>query len=220
MADISTGERPPAKVRDEIILEAQRIEERTRDSSKGHHCAAEGWNKRAFRLGLPTAIISAVTSLAVFAQAAKDYWWLGLIAVSLSILVTILTTLTTFLKPNEMQSAHFNAAIAYHKLNGEARMFWSFECWRSNATEEVLTARIMELTERKDKLNQDSPQIPPWAWKDAQQRIEKGETDFAVDRINRSAPTPAIAPAPAPIALPAPDASPAEGSSSPDKPAS
>jgi hypothetical protein len=78
----------------------------------------------------------------------------------------------------------------------------------------------MELTERKDKLNQDSPQIPPWAWKDAQQRIEKGETDFAVDRINRSAPTPAIAPAPAPIALPAPDASPAEGSSSPDKPAS
>jgi len=66
-----------------------------------------------------------VTSLAVFAQAAKDYWWLGLIAVSLSILVTILTTLTTLLKPNEMQSAHFNAAIAYDKLNGEARMFWS-----------------------------------------------------------------------------------------------
>ena len=66
-----------------------------------------------------------MTSLAVFAQAAKDYWWLGLIAVSLSILVTILTTLTTLLKPNEMQSAHFNAAIAYDKLNGEARMFWS-----------------------------------------------------------------------------------------------
>jgi hypothetical protein len=28
MADITTSERPPAKVRDEIILEAQRIEER------------------------------------------------------------------------------------------------------------------------------------------------------------------------------------------------
>ncbi|MHB0767043.1 SLATT domain-containing protein [Bradyrhizobium sp. 1.29L] len=202
MAD--TSERPPSKVRDEIILEAQRIEERTRDSSKGHHCAAEGWNKRAFRLGLPTAIISAVTSLAVFAQAAKDYWWIGLIAITLSITVTILTTLATFLKPEEKQSAHFNAAIAYDKLNGEARMFWSFECWRSNATEEVLTARIMELTERKDKLNQDSPQIPPWAWKEAKARIDKGETDFAVDRVNRNGPTPAIAPAAEPVALSAP----------------
>ncbi|MGY4626814.1 hypothetical protein [Bradyrhizobium sp. USDA 4486] len=58
----------------------------------------------------------------MFAQAAKDYWWIGLIAIALSITVTILTTLATFLKPEEKQSAHFNVAIAYDKLNGEARM--------------------------------------------------------------------------------------------------
>jgi hypothetical protein len=88
-----TKDLPPAKVRDEIILEAQRLEERTRDSSKAHHCAAEGWNKRTFQLAIPTAIISAITSLAVFAQASKDIWWVGIIAAALSVIVTVLTTL-------------------------------------------------------------------------------------------------------------------------------
>lgn len=204
MADIQTKDLPPAKVRDEIILEAQRLEERTRDSSKAHHCAAEGWNKRTFQLGIPTAIISAITSLAVFAQGAKDIWWVGIIAAALSVVVTILTTLNTFLKPNEMESAHFNAAIAYDRLNNEARMFWSIECWRTNATEEGLTARIVELVERKDKLNQDSPQIPPWAWKVARERINNGETDYAVDKVNRTSPTPATLPALERTALPQP----------------
>jgi hypothetical protein len=53
MADVSTSDRPPSKVRDEVILEAQRLEESTRDSSKGHHCAAEGWSKRGHQLGIP-----------------------------------------------------------------------------------------------------------------------------------------------------------------------
>jgi hypothetical protein len=195
MADITTGDRPPFKVRDEIIIEAQRLEERTRDSMKGHHCAAEGWNKRGFQLGIPTAIISAITSLAVFAQASKDIWWIGVIAASLSVVVTILTTLNTFLTPNEKESAHFTAAHAYDRLNNEARIFWSIDCWSANATEELLTARIKELVERKDKLNQDSPQVPPWAWNLAQERIKKGETDFAVDKVNRTAlpaPTPSV----------------------------
>src|ERR1700687_6372936 len=116
MADISTGDRPPSKVRDEVILEAQRLEESTRDSSKGHHCAAEGWSKRGHQLGIPTAIISGITSVAVFAQASKDIWWVGVIAAILSISVTILTTLTTVLKPTEKENAHLTAAHAYNRL--------------------------------------------------------------------------------------------------------
>ncbi|MEH2609606.1 SLATT domain-containing protein [Bradyrhizobium sp. AZCC 1693] len=188
MADVATSDRPPSKVRDEVILEAQRLEERTGDSAKGHHVAAEGWEKRGFRLGLPTALISGVTSLAVFAQASKDIWWVGFIAVGLSILVTILTTLTTFLNPNEKENAHITAAHAYDRLNNDARMFSTIECWRDNATEEALTAKLFELVERRNKLNADSPQIPPWAWAKAQERIKKGETTFAVDKKPESAP--------------------------------
>lgn len=182
MADVLTSDRPPSKVRDEVILEAQRLEERTRDSSKGHHCAAEGWSKRSNQLGIPTAIISGVTSLAVFAQASKDIWWIGIIAAGLSISVTILTTLTTVLKPTEKENAHVTAAHAYDRLNNASRMFWSIECWSANATEESLAAKLNGLVEQKDKLNQDSPQIPPWAWEDAKTRIAKGEATYAVDK--------------------------------------
>jgi Aspartyl protease len=104
-------------------------------------------------------------------------------------------------------------------LNNEARIFWSIDCWSADATEEHLTARVKDLVDRKDKLNSDSPQIPPWARKMAEERIKRGETDFAVDAANRTSSSPTIALAPAPTSLPAPSASPAEGSSSSDKPA-
>jgi hypothetical protein len=197
MADVSTSDRPPSKVRDEVILEAQRLEERTRDTSKGHHCAAEGWSKR----GIPTAIISGVTSLAVFAQASKDIWWIGIIAAGLSISVTILTTLTTVLKPTEKENAHLTAAHAYDRLNNATRMFCSIECWSANSTEESLAAKLNDLVEQKDKLNQDSPQVPPWAWAVAKERIAKGESTYAVDKAKPAAPAaelPPPGPQPAP----------------------
>jgi hypothetical protein len=128
----------------------------------------------------------------------------GALAAVLSVTVTALTTLSTFLKPNEKENAHLTAAHAYDRLNNEARIFWSIECWSTNTTEELLTARLRELVERKDKLNQDSLQVPPWAWAEAQARIKKGEADFAVDKLNRTSTLPAIAPAAEPATLPVP----------------
>ncbi|MGX0961492.1 hypothetical protein AB7M63_001941 [Bradyrhizobium japonicum] len=142
-------------------------------------------------MGIPTAVISGITSLAVFAQASKDIWWVGLIAAVLSITVTILTTLTTVLKPTEKENAHLTAANAYNKLNNATRMFWSIECWTANATEESMAAKLNDLVAQKDNLNQDSPQIPPWAWKEAQIRIAKGEATYAVDKAKPAAPAPA-----------------------------
>jgi len=194
MADISTGDRPPSKVRDEVILEAQRLEESTRDSSKGHHCAAEGWSKRGHQLGIPTAIISGITSVAVFAQASKDIWWVGVIAAILSISVTILTTLTTVLKPTEKENAHLTAAHAYNRLNNATRMFWSIECWSANATEESMAAKLNDLVAQKDNLNQDSPQVPPWAWTMAKERIAKGEATYAVDKAKPPVPAAELPP--------------------------
>jgi hypothetical protein len=87
-----------------------------------HHCAAEGWGKRVFQLGIPAAIISAITSAAIFVDAAKDIWWVG-VAAALSVIATILTTLNTFLNPSEKESAHLTAARAYDRLNNDALMF-------------------------------------------------------------------------------------------------
>ena len=86
------------------------------------------------------------------------------------------------LKPTEKENAHLTAAHAYDRLNNATRMFWSIDCWSANATEESLAAKLNDLVEQKDKLNQDSPQIPPWAWTEAKERIAKGEATYAVDK--------------------------------------
>jgi hypothetical protein len=101
--------------------------------------------------------------------------------------VTVLTTLSTFLSPNEKENAHLTAANAYDRLNNDARMFWAIECWSATSSEEALTAKLTELVERKNKLNSDSPQIPPWAWNLAQERINKGEATYEVDKVAKPA---------------------------------
>src|SRR5689334_13047069 len=108
MANATTGERPESKAHAEIIIEAKRLEETTLYSMKGHHCAARGWSRRHLWLGLPSVIISAIVGAAAFSQAAKDYWWLGLIGGILSTAVSVLVGITTFLNPNDRENAHLS----------------------------------------------------------------------------------------------------------------
>jgi hypothetical protein len=129
-------------------------------------------------------VISAGAGGAAFTQASKEQVWIGLLAGALSLVVAALSAINTFLNPNEKESAHLTAAHAYDKLNNEARLFWSIESWQSN--EEVLTSRLKEMIDRKDKLNSDSPQIPRWAYLEAKKGIAEGEADF---RVDQNAPT-------------------------------
>jgi hypothetical protein len=197
MADQKTGERPASKALDEIIREAKRLEESTLFSMKGHHVAANGWSNRHLWLGMPTVIISALVGAATFSQYAKDYPALGLIAGLLSIIVTVLSGITTFLNPNEKENAHLNAAHGFDKINNDARLFWSVDCWQE-ASDAVLTSQLKELVDRKNELNSSSPQIPDWAYQKAKAGIEAGEADFKVDKTDNQLSSP-----PLPSALPA-----------------
>jgi hypothetical protein len=106
------------------------------------------------------------------------------------------------LKPTEKENAHLTAAHAYNRLNNATRMFWSIECWSANATEESMAAKLNDLVAQKDNLNQDSPQVPPWAWAMAKERIANGEATYAVDKAKPSAPAATSAPTlPAPSVL-------------------
>lgn len=97
------------------------------------------------------------------------------------------------LNPNEQESPHIAAAHAYDRPNNNARMFGTIECWSANAIEEASTSKLFDLVDRKNKLNQDCRQIPPWAWKKAQERIAKDATTY-VDKAKSSAPPAEIPP--------------------------
>ena len=177
----TTDERPVSRAREEIIRESKRLEERTSDSAKGHHCAAEGWTKRHLWLGIPTVVLSTVVGATTFSKYATDYPWLGVVSGILSIVIAVLSGVTTFLNPNERGNGHLTAAHADDKLNNEARIFRTIDCWHEDSTE-ILTAKLRDLVITKDDLNSNSPQIPPWAWRLAKKRIDEGETSYEVDR--------------------------------------
>lgn len=185
MAEQSTGERAPSKTRDEIIREAQRLEESTLYSCKGHHYAARGWKNWHYWLGIPTIAISALVGAAAFSKFSDTYPWLAGIGAALSMVVVVLSGLTTFLNPNEKEKAHLNAAHGYDKLNNDARIFSSIECWREESTD-VLAAQLRELVDRKSKLNETSPQIPDSSYQEARKGIAGGEADFKIDKAAES----------------------------------
>lgn len=182
MAEISTSERPPSQTRDQVIIEAKRLEESTLFSCKGHHQAAQSWKNRHLWLGLPTVIISALVGVAAFTKYADEYPYVGVVGVVFAFVVPVLSGITTFFNPNEKEAAHLAAAHGFDRLNNAARMFWSIDCWAADATDEGLTSQLKLLVAEKDELNKSSPQIPRSAYIKAKKGIEDGEASFKVDR--------------------------------------
>lgn len=202
MVEMTTGERPASKALEEIIREAKRLEESTLYSMKGHHVASNGWSNRNLWLGLPVVIISGLVGATTFSQYAETYPAVKVIAGLLSVAVAVLSGITTFLNPNDKESAHLNAAHGFDKLNNDARLFWSVDCWQE-ALDVVLTSQLKKLVERKNELNSNSPQIPGWAYKKAKAGIEAGEAKFEVDKEKQEpSPAPEIAPPPSPAPAP------------------
>lgn len=172
----TTAEQAPTRSKQEVIKEAQRIEEALLCSSKGHFAAAHYW--RCFNLwtGIPISIISAVAGAAALSELDAS----GLVAGILAIIVAVLTGVGTFLNPNERAAGHLKAGNSYDALMNRVRIFWSIECW-NDVTDEVLTSQLLDYSSQKDALNQSCAQIPDGAYRTAKKGIARGEGSYIVD---------------------------------------
>jgi hypothetical protein len=102
--------------------------------------------------------LSTIVGAATFSQYAKQYPEVAFIAGCVSITVAVLSGVTTFLNPNKREASHLAAAHGFDKINSDARVFWSVECWLE-VSETILTAKLKEFIDRKNELNGKSPQI-------------------------------------------------------------
>jgi hypothetical protein len=98
----------------------------------------------------------------------------------ISTLVAAISAVTTFLNPNGRSSAHLRSGNSYDALQNKTRIFRTIECW-SGDSDAVLTKKLKDLSEEKNKLNRESPQPPKWAYQIAKRGIASGEADYAVD---------------------------------------
>ncbi|MFH1976323.1 MAG: SLATT domain-containing protein [Pseudomonadota bacterium] len=175
---ILTAEQPVSKAKDEIIKEAQRIEESALYSSKGHFAASHFWTNFHLCVGIPMVVLAAIAGSSFISNNNR----LGGV---FSIIIAILSAVMTFLNPNERASTHLNAGNNYDALQNDVRLFRTVECWQGN-TEQILSERLKSLSNQKNHLNQGSPQIPWWAYQIAKRGIQAGEGSYSIDKSNKA----------------------------------
>lgn len=171
---LNTEEVSLSKTKEQIIREAQRIEESCLFSSKGHFVASRIWSKFHLIIGVPVIILSAIAGASFLSEH-------KLIASIISISITVLSGLMTFLNPNQNSNNHKSSGSQYYSLENKVRIFRTIDCWREES-EQVLTEKLKYFSEQKDRLSETSPIIPLWAYWIAKKGIEAGEAEFAVDK--------------------------------------
>jgi hypothetical protein len=172
----STAEQPVSKTKEVILKESKRIEEALLYTSKSHFAAAHFWSKFHLCIGIPMVLLSGVAGASAFAQFDKSHVVGGV----LSIIVATLSGMMAFLNPNAKEATHLLAGNNYDSLMNKVRIFWSLDLWRDES-EQVLTKRLKDFSEQKDKLNRQYPQPARWFYNTAKKGIESGEGDYLVD---------------------------------------
>jgi hypothetical protein len=173
----TTAETSVSKTKEEIIKEAKRIEEALLFSSKGHFAAAAFWSNFHLYIGIPMVLLSAIAGASALAQFDPNHLYAGVA----SIIVVALSGLLTYLNPNEKSAKHLTIGNDYDSLMNKIRIFWSIDCW-STESEQILTKRLKDFSEQKDKLNKECPQIPGWAYRTAKKGIVSGQGDYTADK--------------------------------------
>lgn len=163
-------------IKEKIMKEARRVEEDSLYSAKGHFIAASFWSNFHLWMGVPTAVLAVIAGASAFLEFASH----NIVAGILAIIVTALATVTIFLNPNEKANSHQNAGNRYNSLRNKSRIFCDIYCYGENPDQELVKV-LEELVKHRDELNQNSPQIPRWAYEKATKGVEEGEASYKVD---------------------------------------
>jgi len=173
---LSTSEIGAARPRDEIIKEAKRIEESTLLSSKAHFAASHRWGLCHLIVGVIVSVLSAVAAAFTFSS-----MWPEAVG-TLALIVTILSTVSTFLNPNDRAAKHLASGNGYDSVSNRARIFGTIDCWADGVDARDLADRLKRLSDEKSKLNAESLQVSPWASRKAKRGVAAGEGAYAVDK--------------------------------------
>lgn len=155
-----------------IKNELMRIEEDCIYSAKSHFNAGDRWNNYHNFLGIPSIVLSAVAGTA-FLKNQPEF------AGAISIIVSILTALMTFLKPEEKSSAHRSSGSQFLALRNEARLYR--EVTFDSLETKSVSSELKEFSKRKNDLNMSSPKFSRSDFEKARRGIEGGEATYAID---------------------------------------
>lgn len=163
-------------IKENIFNEAKRIEEDTLHSSRAHFTASRIWGRVHFWIGLLATILAAGAGASLLSESDKGKMVAGILA----LVVTALTSVLTFVNPEAKSNNHLKAGNHYNSLRNGARIFYNVTL--KTATDQEAAQKLAELNITRDKFNEQSPAIPYWAFRGAKKSIDRGETDYKVDK--------------------------------------
>ena len=145
----------------------------------------EWWHK--YLLGLPATLSAIFLAWIVTKDTAEvsttsAVSWYSPFKPILSLSVPILTGLSTFLNLNDIASKHRSAAQRYHQLWRKCKN-WQTDFPDDTTNEQAKQTAVKYRTEIND-INNDSPQIPKWAWKNTQKQQDEGSTRYEGTQVH------------------------------------
>ncbi|MFZ5520704.1 MAG: SLATT domain-containing protein [Pseudomonadota bacterium] len=160
-----------------VADELQRIEEDCIHSGKAHFNAGDRWRNYHYWLGLPSVVLSAIAG-AAFLKSEPEW------AAAVSLVVTVLTALMTFLKPSERASSHKASGDQYLALRNDARVFRQIRLLHV-CDDQAAIDGLDEFTKRRNELNTSSLPFARRDYEKARKGINQGEAAHRVDTQRR-----------------------------------
>ncbi len=157
----------------EIIHEAERIEEDALHSGKSHFNASALWSKIHYILGIPMTVCAAWAGIDAFSDAPQYAGYLAMATAALA-------ALQTFINASSHASQHKQSGGEYFALKNQARFFRKIELQNLEPAEAA--AEIKVYSKKRDELNAKAPCIPYLAFWLARFSINKGNAEYRVDK--------------------------------------
>lgn len=164
-------------LKQELIKEAKRLgQDDCRHSEVAHFFAARIWRAVHYVIGGSITILGALIGVSEFRQWDETSQLSG----ALAIVIAALGALAVFLNPQGRAQIHHTKGNHYNALRGRLRRFAKIDCIGGD-TDKDLANLLNKLAAQKDRLNEEGPAVPSWAYRLAKRGIERGETDYATD---------------------------------------
>jgi hypothetical protein len=152
--------------RQRFVWELTSLERVLALSGKAQFGAAIFWSRLHFWLGLPTAALAAVSGATALASQST-------LAAVLALGATVLASVTAFLNATEKHKLHHAAGNEYSKLARTIRLWRQFD--QPDLTDAEVRGKVDEFQTERDRLNEQSPQVPRLLFLVAKRRVDRDE---------------------------------------------
>ncbi|MEM8727616.1 MAG: SLATT domain-containing protein [Chlamydiota bacterium] len=157
----------------EIVHEAERIEEDALHSGKSHFNASALWSKIHYILGIPMTVCASWAGIDAFSDTPSYAGYLAMATAAFA-------ALQTFINASGNASQHKQSGGKYFALKNQVRLFRKIELQDLQPEEAIAT--IKAFSKKRDELNSNAPCIPYLAFWLARFSIDKGNAEYRVDK--------------------------------------